>query len=174
MTPSTPSLADKNLATPDGTVRFRPIGDEDQPILFKIYAATRADEMELVDWPESQKQKFLAMQFHAQHTYYVEHYADGDFLLILLDDEIIGRLYLVEWEREFRIVDIALLPEFRNKGLGTIVLKDIFAQADAAGFAVSIHVERFNPARRLYERLGFRLKEEHEIYLLMQREASEP
>jgi predicted GNAT family acetyltransferase len=74
------------------------------------------------------------------------------------------------WAREIRIVDIALMPAHRSGGIGTMLLRRVFAEGDAAGKPVSIHVEVFNPARRLYERLGFVEKGAHgDVYLLMER-----
>ena len=81
----------------------------------------------------------------------------------------VGRLYVDRWPREVRIVDISLLPEHRGRGLGGALLAAVFAEADAAGKPVSIHVERFNPALRLYTRLGFAFREDKGVYLLLQR-----
>jgi ribosomal protein S18 acetylase RimI-like enzyme len=72
-------------------------------------------------------------------------------------------------ESEIRIVDIALLPDYRGNGIGTALLRDLFSEADAAGKTVTIHVERFNPALRLYERLGFALAEDKGVYLFLER-----
>ena len=80
-----------------------------------------------------------------------------------------GRLYVARWEDEIRIVDIALLPEFRGRGLGSALLADLMAEADAAGKPLSIHVETNNPARSLYDRLGFEVAEDRGVYLLMRR-----
>ena len=76
---------------------------------------------------------------------------------------------MVRWEKEIRLVDIALLPEHRGGGVGSAILHEILAEGKAAGKPVTIHVERFNPALRLYERLGFVPIEERGPYLLMQR-----
>ena len=114
----------------------------------------------IVGWTESQKDAFLRAQFNAQHEAYQETYRGGDFLVILGNGQPIGRLYLARWEREIRIVDIALLPEYSNRGIGTRLLRQLQHEAHAAGTPVRIHVERFNPALRLYERLGFRLAED--------------
>jgi ribosomal protein S18 acetylase RimI-like enzyme len=80
-----------------------------------------------------------------------------------------GRLYVARWEDEIRIVDIALLPDFRGRGLGTALLEDLMAEADAAGKPLSIHVEQNNPARSLYDRLGFEEAGEFGVYVLMRR-----
>ena len=89
--------------------------------------------------------------------------------MILAGDEPAGRLYVARWEDEIRIVDIALLPAFRGRGIGGALLGDLIAEADAAGKPLSIHVEQNNPARSLYERLGFEEAGEFGVYVLMKR-----
>jgi ribosomal protein S18 acetylase RimI-like enzyme len=79
------------------------------------------------------------------------------------------------WEREIRVVDIAISPRFRGRGLGTLLLRRVFREGDGAGKPVSIHVEVFNPARRLYDRLGFVQKGTHgDVYILMERPVGGP
>ncbi len=133
--------------------RIRP-GDED--FLYAVYASTRQDELAPLDWDEAQKTAFLRMQFLAQHTYYQEQFSDAAFEIVLLDGRAIGRLYVARREDEIRLIDLALLPEHRNAGIGTLLLKELLAEAAEARKPVRIHVERFNPALRLYTRLGFR------------------
>lgn len=149
-------------------ITFRPITSDDEALLYRIYASTREDEMALVDWDEAQKAAFLMMQFTAQHRYYQEYYPDAAFDIILLNGQPAGRLYVDRWPEEVRIIDITLLPEYRNAGIGTTLLKGILQEAAQAGKRVSIHVERFNPAMHLYERLGFSMVGEHGVYYLME------
>jgi len=111
------------------------------------------------------------MQFQAQTDWYRDHYADASFDVVLVDGEPAGRLYVHRGDREIRIVDIALLPEHRGSGIGTSLLHDLLAEADALGKSVTIHVERLNPALRLYERLGFALAEDKGVYLFLERPA---
>lgn len=92
----------------------------------------------------------------------------GDFLVILRNGQPSGGLYAARWEREIRIVNIALLPEHRNAGIGSAILKDILAEGARDGKRVSIHVEMFNPALTLYERLGFRKLRKHGVYHFME------
>jgi ribosomal protein S18 acetylase RimI-like enzyme len=150
-------------------IRFRPITSDDEPFLSQVYASTRLDELAVTDWDDAQKAAFLQMQFVAQHKFYQENYTDTDFLVILQDDTPIGRLYVARWKDEIRIVDIALLPTYRGTGIGTTILRDLLAEADAKGKPVRIHVERNNPALRLYQRLGFVMIEDKGVYLLMER-----
>lgn len=153
-----------------GRVALRPVEPGDEELLFRIYASTRADELAVVPWNDAQKEAFLRAQFEAQDRWYREHYASARFDVVLIDGEPGGRLYVHRGDAEIRIVDIALLPERRGSGAGTALLRDLLAEADAAGKRVSIHVERLNPALRLYERLVFSVAEDKGVYLLLERE----
>ena len=120
-------------------------------------------------WDEEVKRAFLTQQFEAQDAYYREHYTGTSYDVILADGEPAGRLYVARWPDEIRIVDIALLPDFRGRGLGSALLADLIAEADDAGKPLSIHVEMNNPARPWYERLGFEEAGEFGVYVLMRR-----
>lgn len=149
------------------TVTLRPITDDDLPFLNDVYASTRQEELAPVPWSEAEKEAFLRMQFDAQHRHYAEHYPNASFDVILVDGAAAGRLYVDRRETEIRIVDIALLPAFRQRGIGTRLLTGLLDEGARSGRPVGIHVERFNPALRLYQRLGFVPIEDREVYLLM-------
>ncbi|MBZ0305166.1 MAG: GNAT family N-acetyltransferase [Anaerolineae bacterium] len=150
------------------SLTFRPIQPEDMDFLYQVYASTRQDEMALTGWDAAAIDTFLQSQFQAQHTYYQQHYRQTCFQVVLLDDHPIGRLYLAYWADEIRIVDIALLPDYRHHGLGTAMLHDIFEEARQLKVAVRIHVEVFNPALAWYTRLGFRKVEDRGVYYFME------
>jgi GNAT superfamily N-acetyltransferase len=152
-------------------VHLRPISDADLPFLGALYASTREAELRQVPWSETQKAAFLASQFSCQHTYYQVHYPAARFDVIEREGRAIGRLYLASLDGvgcgELRIIDVALLPAERGRGIGTRLLRAIITRAESEGRSVSIHVERDNPALALYERLGFRLREDRGVYLFM-------
>jgi len=150
---------------------FRPITDADVSFLARVYASIREAELAVTDWSDAQKAAFLQHQLDAQHAHYHKYYQGSDFLIIEHRGEAIGRLYLARWASEHRIVDIALLPPHRRAGLGTALLHDLLDEAAAAGKAVTIHVEKFNPALTLYRRLGFVAAGEEGVYDLMRWEA---
>jgi ribosomal protein S18 acetylase RimI-like enzyme len=150
-------------------ITLRPIGPADEAFLYQVYASTRQEELALVDWDEAQKQTFLHMQFHAQHTHYHAQFPAARYQLILCGGVPIGRLYFDYREQEVGILDIALLPQHRQQGIGGALLRQVLAEADQAGKPVRIYVERFNPALRLYQRLGFLPRADHGIYLQMER-----
>lgn len=122
----------------------------------------------IVDWTAEMKDAFILQQFTAQHSWYQEHYVGAEFQVILVEDMRAGRLYVHRRPTEIRLVDIALLPEHRQGGIGTSILRDLLAEGEAVGKPVTIHVEVYNPAMRLYERLGFRPIEERGPYRLME------
>ena len=148
--------------------RLRPTGADDRDFLLRVYASAREEELRVVDWSDEQKAAFVQQQFDAQDAYYREHYDPATFDVIEVDGEPAGRLYVARWEDEIRIIDITLLPEHRGRGIGTALLRALLEEAAEAGKRLSIHVEVNNPARRLYERLGFVPVEERGVYVLME------
>lgn len=137
------------------TPALRPVRAGDEPRLLQIYASTRLEELASLGWSADVQAAFLRQQFDAQHRHYHQQYADADFQLVLLDDRPIGRLYTARWPGEIRLIDIALLPEHRNVGIGTHLIRCLMDEAALAGKPVRLHVTPFNPALRLYQRLGF-------------------
>ena len=116
---------------------------------------------------EEQKRAFLVQQFGAQRSHYRAHFPDSAFDLIELRGKPIGRLYLDERETRVHVIDIALIPDNRDAGIGTLILTAIQDRARARGKGVGIFVERINPAKSLYDRLGFKVIREEDIYLEM-------
>ena len=148
-------------------ISLRPITPEDDSFLAGLYASTRAEELAVTGWSDEDKAVFCRGQFDAQTAHYVEKYPGALLQVIERAGEPVGRLYVARWEHEIRIMDIALLPEHRGSGIGTQLLRELQEEARSAGKCVSIHVERFNPALRLYERLGFKMVEDKGVYLLL-------
>jgi ribosomal protein S18 acetylase RimI-like enzyme len=149
-------------------VTCRAAGDADIPLLAESYFSTRREEVAQTGWPLADQERFLAHQFEAQHRHYRAHYPGAEWLVVEKDGAPIGRLYLDDWASELRLIDIALLPEARGGGVGAALIEDLIEAAAARGKKLSIHVERNNPAMRLYRRLGFAKVDEHGIYDLME------
>lgn len=156
-------------APPGLTLRWTT--DADLPFLAELYASTRREEVAQTPWTDEEKEAFLAWQFESQHTHYQQYYPDCEFLVVERDAmgrrEAIGRLYVDRWEKEIRLVDIALLPEHRGSGWGGKLLEGLLAEGRERGLPVSIHVEASNPAMSLYTRLGFRHVDTNGVYHLM-------
>jgi ribosomal protein S18 acetylase RimI-like enzyme len=150
-------------------ITLRPATDADTAFFAALYASTREAELAPTPFTPEQKDAFLAQQFAAQSAHYARVHGEAAFSVVLVDGERAGRLIVAERPDEVAIVDISLLPEYRGRGIGTRLLAPLLGRADATGRTVGIHVERFNPALRLYDRLGFRPVSDDGVYYKMVR-----
>jgi GNAT superfamily N-acetyltransferase len=140
-------------------VRLRPVSPADQSFLLCVYASTRAAELALTGWDEPTSDAFVQMQFNAQSTHYSQHWpaSEHSVIEVLLQGaaQPAGRLWIDRRADAVHVLDIALLPEWCNHGIGGACLERLMDEASRAGKALTIQVEQGNPARRLYDRLGF-------------------
>jgi ribosomal protein S18 acetylase RimI-like enzyme len=146
---------------------FRPIADDDMQFLAQVYASTRKQDLALASMPVMQKAALLLLQFRAQHAHFQKHYPQADLLVIMGGGNEIGRLYLARWPAQHGIIDLALLPEYRGHGAGEVLLRDLMDEAAAAGKSLSVLVEKFDRAMRLYQRLGFKTEQDKGAFDLM-------
>jgi ribosomal protein S18 acetylase RimI-like enzyme len=146
------------------TVSLRLARPEDEIFLFQVYASTRTDEMALVNWTQEQKDAFLQMQSTAQRTDYGQNYPQAQYLVIEQADTRLGRMIVDHSQNPILLMDIALLPEYQRAGIGGTLIRDLLAEAQRKNRMVRLHVETFNPAMRLYTRLGFVKSGEVGIY----------
>jgi ribosomal protein S18 acetylase RimI-like enzyme len=149
-------------------ITLKPVSSSDRDFLLHVYASTREEELAPVPWTDAEKAAFIEQQFEAQDRHYREHYAGASLDVVEWDGAPAGRLYVARWSDEIRIIDIALLPEFRGRGIGTRLLRGLLDEAARARRRVSIHVEKHNPALQLYARLGFAPVADRGVYLLME------
>ena len=147
---------------------LRPARPEDTAFQMSVYASTRAEELGLTQWTPAQKQAFVEMQFTAQSRHYANAYPDASYSIIEQGQNAIGRLILWRSAQLLLLMDIALLPAYRRAGIGTQVIRSLMAEARAAGLPLRLHVEPFNPALRLYQRLGFDKVSEAGFYYEME------
>jgi ribosomal protein S18 acetylase RimI-like enzyme len=154
--------------TPPGELGLRPAGPADAEVLYRIYASTREAELAAVPWDAPAKEAFLRSQFTAQDRFYHANFPGASYDLIVSGEDVLGRLYVDRGETAWNVLDIALLPEYRRQGIGGKLLTEVLAEAAAAAKPVQMHVERFNPAQRLYDRLGFRQIADQGVYLQLE------
>ena len=128
--------------------------------------------MALVDWTDQQKDEFLHMQFNAQHSFYHEQFSSAQFDIIESNNKAIGRLYVDRRADEIRIIDIALMPDYRGKGIGGELMQSLMKEASDSNLSVTIHVEHNNSAMHLYQRLGFRHIRDDGVYFFMKWDAA--
>lgn len=158
-------LADVNYA-----VTLRPATDADTEFLYQVFAGTRAEEMALVPWTDAQKEGFLRMQFQAQRQAYGEHFPGAEHSIVVMDGQPVGRVWIARTDEEIRLLDIAILPEHQNSGIGTYLLHQLIAESNQTAKTLRHTVYKFNEgAQRFYERLGFSHAGEAGMYLHMER-----
>ena len=153
-------------------IGFRAAKDVDRVFLFEVYASSREEELRLAPWTIEEKRGFLTQQFEAQDHHYRTYYEGAEFLVIQVDGRDAGRLYVHRVPGELLVIDIALLPIEQRQGVGTRILADLVSEADRDGRTMSLHVEHNNQARRLYDRLGFRVSGDTGVYLRLERAGS--
>ncbi|SRR6266496_3676807 len=149
-------------------VFLRHTSAQDDSFLFQLYASTRVEEMTLVNWDPVQKLAFLQMQFGAQRRSYEDEFPKAQYQIILRGDDCAGRLIVDRSDERILIVDISLLPEYRSLGIGTNLIRRLQSEAKESGRTLRLHVESFNPALRLYERLGFKKIIKNGLYWQME------
>jgi GNAT superfamily N-acetyltransferase len=148
---------------------WRPEAPDDAPFLEDLYVSVRWEEVQALPWSDEMRRTFLRSQFAAQRAHYAAAWRDcSDFHILLDAGRPIGRLYLHDNGADVRVIDVSLVPDRRGRGIGGALLAAVLAAAAAEGRTVSIHVEQFNPAQRLYRRLGFRDVDVEGPYILMQ------
>ncbi|MDH3976418.1 MAG: GNAT family N-acetyltransferase [Deltaproteobacteria bacterium] len=150
-------------------INLRPAGVEDVKFLKEVFAGTRPDVMENPLFKDKEKKDFINSQFNLQDVHYRKNYPGARFMIISEGGLDTGRLYLHEGKEDIRIMDIAILPPFRGRGMGSLLIRELQTQAADSEKSLSIHVEENNPAKNLYHRLGFEAQGEkvNGVYQLM-------
>lgn len=150
-------------------ISLRPVTEGDLEFLFRLYASTRSEEKELVGWEDAHWDEFMRMQFTLQHTQYMRGYDNPTFDIIMKNDVPVGRLYVDRRTDEIRLIDLAVLPEFRRRGIAAGLLRALLWESEATGLPVSLHVEKNNLILGYYQQLGFRIEDDKGVYLFMVR-----
>jgi GNAT superfamily N-acetyltransferase len=152
-----------------GKLTLRPVTAADDAFLLLVYYSTRADELSQAEWQEGQKELFVKWQFDLQRREYDARFPDADYFVILIDDLPAGRIWIGRDAEQIRLLDITLLPEFQNRGAGTILLHRLIEEAKETGKPLRHMVFVLNnDAHRFYERLGFLVIEEFGAYKHME------
>jgi ribosomal protein S18 acetylase RimI-like enzyme len=124
--------------------------------------------MSLWGWSEEEQVSFLRIQFECQRHSYKQQYPHLENKIILFTDRKVGRILVSRTGGEIVLVDIALLPEYRDKGIGTTLVTELQQEATSISTNLRLSVLRNSPAQRLYERLGFRATDQNEMYIKME------
>lgn len=151
-------------------IAWREAEPADDPFLRRLYASTRVSELGASGWDTARCQAFVDMQFDLQRRAYRAHRPDSSchIIQVAATGVPVGRVWLAESGTETRLLDISVLPAWRGRGIGAACLTTLQARAGARRVPLRLHVQTDNPARRLYERLGFVALEVDGLHRAMQ------
>lgn len=158
-----------------GTLRLRAVTAADDPFLLALYDGTRDKELSQAEWQEGQREQFVRWQFDLQRREYDARFPDARYQLIVIDDKPTGRIWVGADDEQIRLLDIAILPQFQNRGAGTILLNDLIREArETKKFLRHMVFVLNDNAHRFYERLGFEIIEDLGAYKHMEYRGEEP
>ena len=150
------------------SIRLRPATFDDEDFLLEVYKSSRGDDLRELGWSEDRIEEFLRMQYEAQQRFFDSEYSQANNQIILLEDRPVGRMFVDRREHEIRCLDVALLPEYRNAGMGTFLLRQLQDEARRASKPLRLQIIRFNRAVNLFERLGFMRTSETGMHFQME------
>ena len=138
------------------SVSLRSVTDADREFLIAVYGSTREKELNQVAWEEGQKEAFVRWQFERQDEEYRQRFPNARYDVVLVDGAPAGRIWVGQDDKQIRLLDIALLTEFQNRGVGTYLIRRLMAEAAQSNKVLRHMVFVLNDnAHRFYERLGF-------------------
>lgn len=147
-----------------------PVNESDGELIDEIYFYTRNEEFAATGWSDEQLKPFLKMQCDYQKQSYKMQFPNAEFSMILFENKKVGRLIVNRAEDEIRLVDIAILPEFRSLGIGSKIIGDLFLEAEKSNKPIGLQVEKNNQkAFHLYQKLGFEIVGENDMYISMEK-----
>ena len=141
--------------------RLRPAVLEDEEFLRTLFAETNVTLQAL---PLELQASLIDMQYRGRKMTYSAEYPEAKDSIACLDDGTpVGR-HLVERKTDgFRGIDLAIMPQWQGRGIGTRILEDLAQESRQAGVKFSLRVVKANPALRLYLRLGFEISAADEM-----------
>ncbi len=141
----------------------------DYEFLRTLYHTTRPD-LRSAGLPTDTLTTVLDQQFEVQYKHYEQRFGHAEHTIVTLRKKPIGRLWLHTASDDIRIVQVTMLPKYRNGGIGTHLIQQQSKRAMETDRTLTLHVEQYNAdAKRLYTRLNFKDKfSDHESHDFMQ------
>jgi ribosomal protein S18 acetylase RimI-like enzyme len=148
-------------------IRLSKRGKDHEEFVLALFASHKLLELGAQNWPKAMQKQISEMQFNAFEVSIKKEYPGAHDSLISVDSELAGRIIVNETEDNIRIINLSLLPAFRNKGIGTKLIKDVISEASIKKKPVYFDVDKHNPAISLYIRLGFNVVKDNEVSYTM-------
>lgn len=138
-----------------------------EAFLYELYVSTRVDEVTAWGWDESTRENFLQMQWNAQSRHFASEYPNVEHYVIRHNGQLVGRQMTSSTDEEILLIDIAILPQYRNQGIGTALIVELQELAKQTRKRLHLSVLTTSAAVSLYQRLGFVTDKENELYYFM-------
>jgi len=145
---------------------LRPAQAADEAFLFRLFGDTQ-DHLSLLRSNEALWNVLVDVQYRGRKTTYETNYPAAEDFVLCRGGEAVGRLLINREVDCLRILDIAILADFRGQGIGSWAVRQWQLQAEEIGARIELSVNPANPARWLYERLGFRATDEDTMQVAM-------
>jgi GNAT superfamily N-acetyltransferase len=150
----------------NNAVSLRLATETDEPFLERLFSACRYSDFASLDEPFATQ--MVQSQFVARRRDWADRFDVGGDHIIEVEDHLAGRLWIHSDGDCWELVDIAVLPEFRNRGIAGTLLRDLVEQAEANNATIRLTVRVDNTqAQRIYFRLGFSIEPSGDIDLRM-------
>lgn len=157
------------VASPLGRLRLRPERDGDEDFRFELFCNSRPPEWQMAGFDPNLLRHLMRQQFQAQTVGYRAQFPSARFDIIELDGAPIGRIVVNRPGGFVHIIDQAIVPDLRGRGVGASIMKSLMDEAAQSGIPVRLKVASDNdPSMRLYLRLGFAVIDRTEMYLEME------
>ncbi|HEX7762889.1 MAG TPA: GNAT family N-acetyltransferase [Cellvibrio sp.] len=156
----------QNINLPDG-LSVRPSRASDTPFLEKLHHSLRQD-LQLIDAEQDMIESIIELQLKAQTQGYGDQFPNAMYFVIEKHNEPIGKATIDFGHNEVRLVDLALIPIARGKGLGAAVIQAFQKAAAMVAVPMTLSVLQSNiAAKNLYHKLGFVISHVELPYELM-------
>jgi ribosomal protein S18 acetylase RimI-like enzyme len=149
--------------------RLQAATPDDDTFLAELFHDVRSPEF--ASLPAAVAGPLLEMQHRAQLRAYAEKFPTAGNQIVWIEGHRAGRLLVSHTAEELHLVDVALLSPFRGQGVGTQLVAELCRKARAEDLPLRLSVQAGNPARRLYERMGFVSTGSDGMYIAMELDA---
>ncbi|MAL94199.1 MAG: GNAT family N-acetyltransferase [Haliea sp.] len=166
--PGEPSLAGREQNADALPCKLRPETPDDRDLLIMLYVDNRWQELAALPWDEAQKTAFLSQQCRAQEAHYRQAYPTAVREIIEVEGTAAGRVCWQAASDENRLIDLRLLATYRGRGIGSALLRALQARSQQQAVPLCLSVACDNPARQLYQRLGFVVSADDSLYCQME------
>src|SRR5580693_5097548 len=134
---------------------LRPSRADDQEFLHRLFCSVHSEKLNLALLSVEERNRLIGLMYQGFAGHYSTIGPAADDRIVLLNNESIGRMILLQTREEIRLADLAILPQYRRRGIGSALIGQLQTESTMSKRPVRLQVAQFDHALRLYQRLGF-------------------